>query len=193
MKQLRLARTRSFEVNGWLWNSTYLCLEWESARAKGRTRTLILLPSYPNSGQRCGGWFATAPLPHSLKIQVLLAAQFDYTLDTPSFRLPPFLSDFESIRFSNESSKLSFSVVYSRGVILCTLFYHRHSCSWEEKYLEKAVMIFDKRPQVGTKWDRSFWASRYYVTTVGDMDKEAIKKYIAKQQEESYKEGRASK
>jgi putative transposase len=58
---------------------------------------------------------------------------------------------------------------------------------------KSALMIFDRHPQMGTKWDRSFWARGYYVTTVGDVDKDAVMKYIADQQEESYKEERAIK
>ena len=58
---------------------------------------------------------------------------------------------------------------------------------------KSALMIFDKHPEMGTKWDRSFWARGYYVTTVGDIDEEAVRKYIVKQQEESYKEERATK
>ena len=54
-------------------------------------------------------------------------------------------------------------------------------------------MIFDKHPEMGTKWDRSFWARGYYVATVGDLSEEAVKKYIAEQQEESFKEDRAIK
>ena len=58
---------------------------------------------------------------------------------------------------------------------------------------KSALMVFDKHPQMGTKWDRSFWARGYYVTTVGNVNQETIKKYIAEQQQESYKEERATK
>jgi len=58
---------------------------------------------------------------------------------------------------------------------------------------KSALMLFDRHPQMGSKWDRSFWARGYYVTTVGDSDKEAVSKYIAIQQESSYKEERATK
>ena len=58
---------------------------------------------------------------------------------------------------------------------------------------KSALMIFDKHPEMGTKWDRSFWARGYYVSTVGDIDEEAVGKYIRQQQEESYKEERAIK
>jgi putative transposase len=58
---------------------------------------------------------------------------------------------------------------------------------------KSALMIFDKHPDMGTKWDRSFWARGYYVTTVGDVNKEVVRNYIVQQQEESYKEERAIK
>ena len=58
---------------------------------------------------------------------------------------------------------------------------------------KSALMIFDKHPEMGTKWDRSFWARGYYVATVGNVDEEAVRNYIRLQQEESYKEERATK
>ena len=58
---------------------------------------------------------------------------------------------------------------------------------------KSALMIFDKYPDMGTKWDRSFWARGYYVSTVGDVNEEAVRNYIRLQQEESYKEERAIK
>jgi len=54
-------------------------------------------------------------------------------------------------------------------------------------------MIFDKYPEMGDKWNRSFWARGYYVTTIGYANEDTIKKYIKEQQEESYKEDRAIK
>ena len=58
---------------------------------------------------------------------------------------------------------------------------------------KSALMIYDRHPDMGTKWDRSFWARGYYVSTVGDADEETIKKYIAEQQEETFREDRALK
>ena len=58
---------------------------------------------------------------------------------------------------------------------------------------KSALMVFDKHPDMGTKWDRSFWARGYYVATVGDLNEEAVHKYIIEQQEEAYKEERAVK
>ena len=56
---------------------------------------------------------------------------------------------------------------------------------------KSALMIYDKYPDMGTKWDRSFWARGYYVSTVGEVDEDAVSKYIIAQQEESFKEERA--
>jgi len=58
---------------------------------------------------------------------------------------------------------------------------------------KSALMIFDKHPEMGTKWNREFWARGYYVTTIGYANEETIKNYIKLQQEETYKEDRAVK
>jgi putative transposase len=55
---------------------------------------------------------------------------------------------------------------------------------------KSVLMIFDKHPELGSKWDRTFWARGYFVSTVGNVDEETIKKYIREQQEESRKEDR---
>ena len=58
---------------------------------------------------------------------------------------------------------------------------------------KSALMVFDKHPEMGSKWDRSFWARGYYIETVGNITEEAIRKYVQEQQEESRKEERATK
>jgi putative transposase len=58
---------------------------------------------------------------------------------------------------------------------------------------KSALMVFDKHPDMGTKWDRSLWARGYYVASVGDVNEEAVTNYIKQQQEESYQEERATK
>ena len=58
---------------------------------------------------------------------------------------------------------------------------------------KSALMIFDKHPEMGNKWNREFWARGYFVATIGYANEGTIKKYIAEQQEESYKEDRAIK
>ena len=55
---------------------------------------------------------------------------------------------------------------------------------------KSALMIFDKHPEMGNKWDRSFWARGYYVSTVGNVDEETVKEYIRRQTEESMNEDR---
>ncbi len=39
-------------------------------------------------------------------------------------------------------------------------------------------------------WSKAFWAREYYVTTIGNITEEAIKKYIEEQAEEDRKEDR---
>lgn len=53
---------------------------------------------------------------------------------------------------------------------------------------KSALMIYDKHPDLGSKWNKSFWARGYYVAIVGNLTEEAIKKYIQEQSEESKKE-----
>ena len=55
---------------------------------------------------------------------------------------------------------------------------------------KSALMIFDKHPEMGNKWDRSFWARGYYVSTVGNVDEETVKEYIRRQTEEPMNEDR---
>ena len=44
---------------------------------------------------------------------------------------------------------------------------------------KSALMIFDKHPELGSKWDRSFWARGYYVATVGNVNEETVKEWLA--------------
>ena len=57
---------------------------------------------------------------------------------------------------------------------------------------KSALMIFDKHPELGSKWDRSFWARGYYVATVGNVNEETVKEYIRRQTEESMSEDKKS-
>ena len=77
--------------------------------------------------------------------------------------------------------------VCSDHVHLCVSIPPKISVSDFMGYLKgkSALMIFDKHPELGSKWDRSFWARGYYVATVGNLTEEAIKKYIQEQEEES--------
>ena len=57
---------------------------------------------------------------------------------------------------------------------------------------KSVLMIFDKHPELGSKWDRSFWARGYYVATVGNVNEETVKEYIRRQTEESMNEEKIS-
>ena len=57
---------------------------------------------------------------------------------------------------------------------------------------KSALMIFDKHPELGSKWDRSFWARGYYVATVGNVNEETVKEYIRRRTEESMNEEKKS-
>ena len=50
------------------------------------------------------------------------------------------------------------------------------------------TMIYDRHPEMQSKWDKAFWARGYYVATIGNVTEAAIKKYIEEQSEESRKE-----
>ena len=56
---------------------------------------------------------------------------------------------------------------------------------------KSALMIFDKLPQVKTGAGRHFWAKGYYVSTIG-LNADAIKEYIANQEEADIIEDKAS-
>ena len=53
---------------------------------------------------------------------------------------------------------------------------------------KSALMIYDRHPELESKWSKAFWARGYYVATVGNLTEDAIKKYIAEQSEASRKE-----
>ena len=74
--------------------------------------------------------------------------------------------------------------VCSDHVHLCVKIPPKMSVSDFVGYVKgkSALMIFDKHPNMGVKWSRAFWARGYYVTTVGNLNEEAIKKYIQEQE-----------
>ena len=49
-------------------------------------------------------------------------------------------------------------------------------------------MIYDRRPELQSKWNKAFWAHGYYVETIGNITEDAVRKYINEQAEESRKE-----
>ena len=80
-------------------------------------------------------------------------------------------------------------------VHMCLAIPPKQSISEFMGYLKgkSALMIFDRHPELGEKWNREFWARGYYVATVGEANEETIGQYIAQQQEESRKEDRATR
>ena len=48
---------------------------------------------------------------------------------------------------------------------------------------KSALMIFDRYPELASRWDRTFWSRGYYVSTIGNVDEETIRKYIRDQEE----------
>ena len=66
--------------------------------------------------------------------------------------------------------------VSSDHVHMCASIPPKISISGFVGYLKgkSALMIFDKHPSYGSKWDRTFWARGYYVTTIGDVAEDAV-------------------
>ena len=58
---------------------------------------------------------------------------------------------------------------------------------------KSTLMIYDRHPDLQSKWDKAFWARGYYVATVGNVTEAAIKKYIEEQSEESRREDNPSR
>lgn len=54
---------------------------------------------------------------------------------------------------------------------------------------KSALMIFDRHPEYRDRYNRHFWARGYYCETVGNVNEETIKKYIAEQYERDRMEG----
>lgn len=53
---------------------------------------------------------------------------------------------------------------------------------------KSTLMLYDRHPDLQSKWDKAFWARGYYVETIGNVTEAAIKKYIEEQSDESRKE-----
>ena len=58
---------------------------------------------------------------------------------------------------------------------------------------KSTLMIYDKYPNMQSKWDKAFWARGYYVATIGNVTEEVIKRYIEAQSEESREEDMRSR
>lgn len=75
-------------------------------------------------------------------------------------------------------------------VHLCVSIPPKESVSDFVGYLKGrcAIQIFDKHPEYRNKWHQDFWARGYYVTTVGDITEEAVRKYIEEQEKKTKKQ-----
>ena len=77
-------------------------------------------------------------------------------------------------------------------VHLCVSIPPKMSISTFMGYLKwkSTLMIYDRHPNLQSKWNKAFWARGYYVATIGNVTEEEIKKYTREQREESRKEDR---
>ena len=53
---------------------------------------------------------------------------------------------------------------------------------------KSTLKIYDRHPELQSKWEKAFGARGYYVETIGNITDEAVQKYIKEQAEESRKE-----
>ena len=57
---------------------------------------------------------------------------------------------------------------------------------------KNTLMIYNRHPELQSKWDKAFWARGYCVETIGNITDEAVQKYIKEQAEESRREDTGS-
>lgn len=90
------------------------------------------------------------------------------------------LSEYKKVEIIEEA-------VCSDHVHLCVSIPPKLSVAEFVGYLKgkSTLMIFDKFPEMSSKWDRAFWARSYYVTTIVNVNEETIRNYIREQAEES--------
>ena len=50
---------------------------------------------------------------------------------------------------------------------------------------KSTLMIYDRHPEMQSKWGQSILGQGYYVETIGNITDEAVQKYIKEQAEES--------
>lgn len=43
---------------------------------------------------------------------------------------------------------------------------------------KSTLMIYDRHPELQSKWDKAFWARGYYVETIGNITDEAVKNIL---------------
>ena len=57
---------------------------------------------------------------------------------------------------------------------------------------KSTLMIYDRHPELQSKWDKAFWSRGYDVETIGNITEEAVQKYIREQAEDSIREDSSS-
>ena len=57
---------------------------------------------------------------------------------------------------------------------------------------KSTLMLYDRHPELQSKWDKAFWVRGYYVETIGNITDAAVQKYINEQAEESRREDSSS-
>jgi len=79
--------------------------------------------------------------------------------------------------------------ICSDHVHLCVQIPPKLSISEFMGYIKgkSSLMVFDRNPQLGGKYDRTLWARGYYVSTVGELTEEAVREYIKNQENEDRK------
>ena len=50
---------------------------------------------------------------------------------------------------------------------------------------KSTLMIYDRHPELQSRWDKSFWARGYCVETIGNITDAAVERYIRKQADKS--------
>lgn len=75
-------------------------------------------------------------------------------------------------------------------VYLCVSIPTKMSISTFMGYLKgkSTLVIYDRHLNLQNKWNKAFGVRGYYVTTIGNVTEEALKKYITEHSEESRKE-----
>ena len=50
---------------------------------------------------------------------------------------------------------------------------------------KSTLMIYDRHPELQSRWDKSFWARGYYVEMIGNITDAAVERYIREQADKS--------
>ena len=99
-----------------------------------------------------------------------------------------------SILCKYKSVEIIAGAVCSDHVHLSVAIPPKFSVSDSMGYLKgkSTLMLYDRHPELQSKWDKAFWARGYYVETIGNITDAAVQKYINEQAEESRREDSSS-